>query len=80
MEIVSPLKKWRLGADLTQEAAAEKFSVTQETFSKWERGEVTPEPSACVAIESETGIHRSIFRPDIFESPLSKPRPASREG
>lgn len=72
----TPIKTWRLRAELTPAAASEKAGVTLAMWSRWETG-YRPLPAARVLdIERITGISRHELRPDIF-GPAEDQRKAS---
>lgn len=56
-----PLKAWRDGQGLSQEAAAEKFCVKPMTVSRWERGNHLPNKKHWTKIEETTGIAPSVL-------------------
>ena len=56
MNISEELKFHRLKANLSQEALAKLIHTSQQNISRWEKGEVEPSISFCVALADYYGI------------------------
>lgn len=56
MELANNIKKFRAGADLTQEELAAKLSVSPQAVSKWERGESLPDTAILPEISRALGV------------------------
>lgn len=56
MEGDHPLKAWRDGRGLTQEAAAEELGLNEPTLSRYENGRRTPSLARAAKLSEKTGI------------------------
>ena len=56
MNISEELKFHRQKANLSQEALAKLINTSQQNISRWEKGEVEPSISFCVALADYYGI------------------------
>ena len=61
MEVDHPLRQWRTGQQLSQEAAAARLGVDEMTVSRWERGDTEPQKRHWPKIEEVTGLSRARF-------------------
>ena len=50
------LKSARKNADMTQQAAADKFGVSLRGYCRWEAGQTEPSFGTLAAISSELGV------------------------
>ncbi len=55
MQAPALLRSWRVGAGLTQEAAAHLIGVSQPTYSDYEHGKKVPRTQKALEIEQTTG-------------------------
>jgi len=64
------IKQIRNSLKLTQAEFANILGMTQANLSRLETGYHKPTPEVAIKIEnlSEGAVHRSMLRPDIFES------------
>lgn len=66
MDHDTPLKKWRSGANLSPQAAADLIGVTLPMWSRWENGRRNVPAERVLDIETKTGVSRHLLRPDVF--------------
>lgn len=52
----------------SQEEMANKYNVTQQTWSNWERGKKTPSPAIMKQIEIDSGFPMEEIFADVFNN------------
>lgn len=72
-----PLKTYRTGRDLTQDALAKELGVSSITISRWETGARKIDTDLLSEISEKTGIPKRQLRPDLAE--LLAPAPSKGE-
>lgn len=69
---MTPLRKARIRARLTQFDVAEEACISQEAYSRYERGERLPSVLMAIRIANILGVPiaklRTLFRSDRFEA------------
>ena len=66
--LLHPLRKYRQRHSLTLDAVASVVGVSAMTISRIETGRAQPSPDLARRLASLTGIAKSRFRPDLWES------------
>ena len=54
----------------SQQKMAEKYNVSQQAWSKWEKGTATPSPSIMLLLEKDSGIKMEQLFFDVFQQPI----------
>lgn len=67
MEHNHPLRTYRTGRDLTQDALAKELGVSSITVSRWETGARKIDTDLLSEISTKTGIPKRQLRPDLAE-------------
>ena len=63
MQTDHPLKTWRTGRGLTQEAAARELGLKEPTLSRYENGRRKPTLARAADLAAKTGIPLDAFVP-----------------
>jgi transcriptional regulator with XRE-family HTH domain len=68
-----PLREYRKGRGLTQEALGKELGVTAQTVWRWETGSRRIDSELLASISEKTGISKAKLRPDL--AALLRPEP-----